>query len=50
MSSTAITGPVEESRWREEGKYRATYRGGGGRGGERDKDGKQRKGEIEAGE
>lgn len=43
MSSTVIAGPAEESRWKEEGKYRAIYRGGGGRGGERNKDGKQTK-------
>lgn len=42
VSSTAIAGLAEESRWREEGKYRQKYRGGQGRGGEWDKDGKRR--------
>lgn len=46
VASTAIAGPAEKSRCREEGKYRAKYRGGGGgrRGGKRDTNGKQRKG------
>lgn len=33
VPSTAITGLAEESRWSEEGKYRAKYQGGGGGGG-----------------
>ena len=50
VSSSAIAGPAEESRWKEEGKYRAKNRGGGGgRGGGRDKDGKQERKEWSKG-